>query len=175
VKVKNETDYRTDDLRKILRRCIVECGMNPKRYRIRIYKSRTHRVTGRAPLHGRSLRIGIPCIANWYSPEAEAHETRELDVGAVERIARTAIHEIGHNQGLMHRDWASKYRVREKYKDEPLKLSREERSAALKQKRADHARGMADKYEREIRRKQKFLKKWRSKIRYYEKRKAAAR
>jgi len=62
MKIKNETHWRTDDLKKILRAAILAEGMDPnERWSIRIYYGRrTNDTSGYAYYHSRTFRIGLP-------------------------------------------------------------------------------------------------------------------
>jgi hypothetical protein len=101
----------------------------------------------------------------------------------VRRFARVFEHEVLHNKGVRHREMTPSQRNC----DEPLpkwaeglvirlKEPKAKRSAADKvAEREQHAREMLAAYERKQKRVATLLKKWKAKVRYYERRAAAKR
>lgn len=101
----------------------------------------------------------------------------ELPEEIMLRVARTLAHEVQHNKGERHREmtkscqlpveWAhtliSKgFRIRRAPQPKP-KPKRD-----LQAERQAHAEKMLAKHESDLRRKAKLVKKWRTKVRYYE-------
>lgn len=104
----------------------------------------------------------------------------------VRRFARVFEHEVHHTKGAQHKEmtqhqrdcdlplpeWAEGLEIR--LKPEPAKLSVAERTAQRIAERETHAREMLALYETKAKRTATLLKKWRTKVRYYERQTAKA-
>ncbi len=171
LKIVNETDYQTADLRRFLAVGFREEGVDFKeswgRYVVEFYRPRGC-VAGQALYHSTWMRLAL------YNSDGE------LAPAQVVRLAQVFVHELAHNRGLRHKEmtysseidvpWAAGLRVRRKVvKPKPVRDVQAERQT--------HAEKMLAEHDAKLKREQKLVKKWRQKVRYYgrvfEQRKAA--
>lgn len=161
LKITNETDYRTSDLRRFLTIGFREEGVNLKeewgRYVIKFYRPRGS-LAGQAQYNIRWMRLALR--------DSEG----ELSPNQITRLAQVFVHELGHNRGEKHRDmvssgtlpvpWAEGLRIRKKVvKPKPKR--------DIVAERAEHAAKMLRQHETKLRREEKLVKKWAQKVKYY--------
>jgi len=174
LKLLNETRYSTRDLRRLFLAGMKAIGATqPKTVRV-TYARIGSGIGGRA-VYGQQLEHGgtIEGRQVWlYLDRGGSHKPVDLGV--------TIYHELLHSLGWRHRqmapdssfplDWVDGLPLRF---TEPAKRTRAEIAAGLVAKRDARARARVAQLEAEIVRKQKLLRKWRDKVRYYDKRAAA--
>jgi hypothetical protein len=179
VKVVNETGYNTNDLRKICRAAAIAMGVKqPKKVEIKHTRQRPW-VHGRARYGNRSYEgynvwLWIP--QKPVDPEKLAQS-----------VARVMAHEFMHSLGVNHKDmtkdqkyccqsapWAEGLVLRKKDQKEKPKETAAQRGARLREERAEHARDMLRKATTRLKRAKTIEKKWRERVRYYEKAMAKA-
>jgi len=180
MKIRNLTKYRTDDLRKFMYWVAKQEGYESsytKRLRVTVVPARRWH-TGEAPLGGSSIFIRIPKPDRLNKP----------------RLAALVAHEMRHNhqrRGTTYVAYSTERNMRgsgrysgrgespERYwpEAETLELRLVEPKAKkvkTPHDRAEEGRAKAAKkvveYERKMKRMENLLKKWRKKLRYYEKR-----
>jgi len=169
IRVDNQTRYRTADLVKFFRAILIEAGCNVREnwYITVVYaRERYHKgyVRGLAYLNSRSFIMKIPF----------AWDTIEDDPKKLEQFAQIAHHEIDHCLGLEHKDMCHSSQIattawqgcRIEKQPEAKKPTVDDRVA----KREATAKKRVVELERKIKRNAKLLKKWKAKVRYYEKR-----
>lgn len=175
----NKTDWRSDDLRKIIIAGLKHEG---------VWTPRGHyyvRVT-----YGRRGPCSTGGYGYYHRPEFSLHPPKRSDVeemspSMVIDLARVIMHEVGHNKGMMHdemaalRDldttWCSGMRVRRRV---PRRVTTDERVEA----RANKVNAKIEEIESKLelmkareKRLRKRLTHWRRKQRYYTKRAARPR
>lgn len=152
--IKNNTNYRTCDLRKLFIECMKREGVN--QCNLSVEKSKRHYVHGKARLN--SIRVAM------YLPKgSEKHKNS---------IARVFIHELGHNLGLRHKEmlpiwdidcsWAEGFDLR-------TKEIKPKKQRDLVKERYEKTMGKVKEYETKLKRNKTLLKKWNKKLKYYEK------
>jgi hypothetical protein len=188
MKIINNTHWNTSDLRKIFSACTREVirreGRRPvllDQY-VRVKKTKKW-VTGRAWYHTGSIHMLIPSVEKvgdgmWYATIDQM----------IRSIARIFIHEIGHNLGVRHTKARGTYRltieqhfsewIAEEFADGryPLGWSppvKKVQTAPLQEQRYAKAVVNLKRAETRLKRAQTIAKKWRTKVRYYERALAA--
>jgi len=168
MKIENKTHYQTNDLKKLFTACIKRNDKDEgkiyryrKNLKIEVVNSRYGYFTGHA-WYGGPMRLRIP-------------KTIKSEF-AVMQMAWLFTHEFLHVRSYSHKkmakndmrfhpedwEWAKKYQVRAKeLKSKPKR--------DLRMERYGHAVEMLKKYERQMKRTENLLKKWRDKKAYYEK------
>jgi hypothetical protein len=181
--IKNSTPWRTEDLRKLFRRCIreVERVEQPsksfhqinKYYRWDILNG-NHRwgFWGRASLNGYWMMIKI---GTRQSSNEEYGD--EMPLENKKQLARTIIHEYYHNLGFKNQDrnnyrsdftkewnvdWVSEYPIRKK------EIAKQE-SVDIKFQRYQRAIENLRRAETRLKRAKTLYKKWLNKVKYYSK------
>ena len=165
LKIVNETDYRTADLRKFLAVGLREEGVGPVirdwccGYRVKFYRMSERRRGGYGYYNSRNMALGLYDSASVMTPEQ------------VTALPRVFVHELGHNRGLRHKEmaayatlpvsWAEGLAVRKK-----IVAPKPKRDVQAKRQR--RAEKMLAEHEAKLKREQKLVKKWRQKVRYYE-------
>ncbi len=167
MKIINQTDYETSDLRAIIRRCAAMTLEAEKRRRVVVtvtYARQRHGASGCATIGGRhaTLRItrdhprpdSLACLA--------VHEFRHLNGWNHSRMKATYS-----SEDVARYAWANSMGVRVKEpKIRPTQADKASDALA-------HARMMFARSLTRLKRAQTLSKKWRTKIRYYERRMAA--
>ncbi len=169
IEIDNNTKFRTDDLRKFFRAILLEAGCDIREFwhiSVIYVHERIHKgfVRGHAYLNSRNFEIKIPSI--WGTIENSEPRLKQL--------AQIIHHEVDHCLGLEHSEMCASGAIvttawqglQIRRQTEPKKITMDDRAA----KREATARKKVIKLEREIKRKSKLLKKWKTKVRYYEKR-----
>jgi hypothetical protein len=102
LRVVNETSYRTEDLRTLIRACLRHCGASSER-KVTVVYSRRPRCsgTGQLPVGGEEgWRIRLRLSRPRYLDAERGRDERWLLLSA----ARVLEHEVGHTLGLRHRE-----------------------------------------------------------------------
>lgn len=187
--IKNETDYSTRDLRKLVLRAIKAEADFPKdwkwdRYVVRIAYSRRAGISGYGYYNSRNFCLKLPRPKMLVLRVNQQQYPYELSPESITRLAQVAIHEIGHNLGLRHAEmidsskidvsWAAGLRVQLNMKPAQARIPGQDKRRQNAEKREAKARAHVDRLEREIKRKQKLLRKWKNKVRYYDRKKDKA-
>jgi hypothetical protein len=180
IKVVNETDYNTNDLRKICRVAAQAMGCKQPKHVLIKYTQRWKRwVHGRArygdrTYEGRQVWLWIPKYPDDSSKLPKS-------------VAQVAAHEFMHSLGVHHGDmtkaqkncrqeaeWSNGLVLRKKEQRQKPKETATQRGARLREERAAHARDMLKKAATRLKRAKTIEKKWRDKVRYYERTEAKA-
>jgi len=181
MKVVNETHWRTDHLRRFLY-AVGREELEPedlRRLHVRVIYGR-----------GRHYRYGSTGGYAWYnSTQMVLKMPQEIVISYTRRsLAMTIAHEMAHCRGMQHRDMRDSPRYSfvdgwwERYawandlpleKKAPKKKKPRLTGEALAAERAEHFRGLLAQWETRAKRAATAIKKYRAKIRYYERRVAA--
>lgn len=188
--IHNKTDYRKDDLRKITLACMKHLGIDPDKRHVAHFEHRRstrHYISGYAYLNTGSFWIKIPKRLAYYekgawNPTKVAHDA--LPAKIVRYLAAVIMHELQHCMGFNHDEMANIYD--DAYTaDCPWIADMQVRRAGLERKAANPVdnreatarRRLAQAEERiknlasQTKRANTILKKWRAKVKYYDKRK----
>lgn len=167
MKVANETQYSTQDLRKFFLQGLKAMGAETNKVIRVVYSKRGahwgYASYGDSCFQGRSILMSVP--------------KGKLDLLD---FARVFEHEVSHNLGLRHKEMSEEVRrcVQEVTWHEGLQVRWEERAPKPKldhvARREEKARRMAVKWERKLGIARRMYRKWSAKVRYYERRKTAA-
>jgi len=170
--LKNNTRYRTQDLRKLFLECMRREGM--QRARVTVNYSKRGRVHGRAWFNTILSEMFLPkSFTKWVEGKGYVREQiKEFTPEQVEDIAQVFRHELGHNLGLKHEDmvccwhidcsWARGFVVR-------LKEQKPAKRRDLVQERYLKAVRKVKEFECKVKRSKTLLDKWSRKVSYYEK------
>jgi hypothetical protein len=177
VRLTNKTNWRSDHIRAFVQRCL-EAEMEPhqrKKIRVLVKYRRQYGSGGRAYL-GHSQRMHATHMT-LYLPKEGAQDKIAL--------AHTIVHEIGHLQGLQHRDMQSNPGVSRKYMygvgyqelykwAEELPLEREAEVEPVKPSSLDKFKKKLEAAEKKLAKAEKrekaaikLRKKWEAKVKYY--------
>lgn len=184
-KLKNDTIWDSNDLRKLFRMVCEQEGYYPSTIEVITSRAQTHcrplRVTGLGGIGYGWLRLGIPCRQVHHIYDEQKHrftrsteELKELSGPYVKRIAQVLAHEIAHNRGVREHSTMlcssqldinkeiEKIVIHKKpVKTKPKRNIRQERyNSALKKQKM---------YESKIKRYTNLMKKWGKKVKYYKK------
>jgi len=173
MRIKNETNYQTNDLLKFISAGIRAMGCEKNKI-VRVASSHQRKHWGCAPYgyktpsggwsEGSRLMFSLP------SPK---------DLNLAE-FARVVEHEIAHNMGLRHGEmddntrycngpmpeWAKGLQIRVKEKNRKAKRP-------IVEVNEERARAALEKWENRLKQAQRFARKWRKRVRYYDRKKAA--
>lgn len=175
----NKTKYRDDDLRKIMREACAHAGVAAKEVRFRIHPGKLH-IRGRATLASRrssliwgTCTMSIPPFDLW-GPGRHGERERTESKWVTE-VCQVALHEAMHLAGVRHKDmteeqlycqmpvpWAADLQLRTK--EEPVTVSREERTAAARADRLEHAQAMLAKAVTRSKRAKTIETKWKRRV-----------
>lgn len=190
LKVFNQTDYRTSDLKKLFKECMKKEGVNKCQVFVEYGKSKkdgrymhfdekkkksVSQIHARARLNGFTVwvyfpKYGYDCFNRW--EVKDKFVIKEFEPYYLVEVAQIFSHELHHNLGLNHKDmidwdkincdWAKSFVIRKKeVKEKPKK--------DLKFARYEKAVAKVQDYESKLRRIKNLLKKWQNKAKYYEK------
>ncbi len=165
MRVFNKTEYRTDDLKKFFRAGIRALSASPKLW-IHVYPTRGNpRTHGRAGFNSNWVEMWIP--------RSEDLRGLPFDLATIARIFE---HELYHHMGVEHKDmteevnyamgelpkWAQGLPIRPK----PTKSAPSVEDKVMG--KLIHARDLLKTWETKSRRVATGLKKWKRRVRYYE-------
>jgi hypothetical protein len=181
--VENTTRYSTMDIKRIVRGCVERLVEWPAWRGVRVYvkyKRRWSCVAGRGYLGGDGIFLYMQRWAFFRGENNAAYDTEQFQHSA-EDLAHTVFHELEHNLGKTHKDigsydtaWAASLPLRhlgtrkpkvEIDKDTPTYV----RWELVRKRREAHAREMLQRYEKKLKRTEALIRKWRKRVRYYEK------
>lgn len=172
IEIDNKTWFNSSDIRQIVKAALKAEGIDRRTYLVQVrYSRRSGEIGGLGWYHLNRIKMTVPKY-QWTE-----NLLWQFTPDRVKTFAQVMVHEFGHNLGLRHKEmcgvsdidvsWCEGMQIR--ISDPPKKETSEERSA----KREAKARVKVQELEREIKRKQNLLKKWKTKVRYYDKKKAA--
>ncbi len=163
----NRSHWDTEDLRRI-----ITAGLDARvgawtSWSVTVKTARGGHIRGWAWLHTTRLQLTIPRPLN---------EESVLSHDSVITLARVLLHEIDHNLGLGHRAMCKWYKIdvpwAEKLLAEGLQIHCKEAAPKIvvdvRLKRSEHARAMLVRHERALKRQQTIVRRWRAKVKYYE-------
>ena len=178
MKIENKTHYQTNDLKKLFTICMTQNEKlegpykRKKNLRITIGYSRYNYYSGNA-YYGGPMKLRVPKNTRHYQRiNGKWEKTEGLDVS---ELAWLFTHEFMHVRFYGHKQmakndmhfhaeewqWANKYPIR--IKEPKVKPKRD-----LRVERYKHAVEMVKKHEKQLKRTEGLLKKWRDKKAYYE-------
>jgi hypothetical protein len=175
MKIVNETKWATGDLKALTLAVLKHSGQSaPRMLIVRTSKGYVH---GRAPLNSRhNVKMFIPRTMKTtkvMGSDGRSFQTAEVQREfPVESYAQVLIHEVGHNDGLNHKEMASigKIPIPEAIlamKVEP-KASKPKPRVDYVAKRRLHALVMLRWYEGRLKRTEQAVKRWARKVKYYQ-------
>lgn len=176
----NKTQFRDDDLRAILREACKHAGVAAKRVVFRACVGKLHirgRATiapsGRSSLYSGSCTMWIPKFEIWGPGRHGQRERTEREW--VTEVCQVMLHEAMHLAGVRHADmtdeqryckmavpWSDRHQLRRK--EQPTETPREERMAAARAGRLEHARTMLAKARTRLKRASTIEKKWQRRV-----------
>lgn len=182
MKTKNKTAYDTRYLRKLFMACEKQIRYVYMSYadksiyafhenrHVTIQHSKNRRVGGYAYYNSGTIVMKIPPpVGTYYG------NTRENAVSA-RHVAQVYLHEIGHNLGLKHKQQISSHKLNADFwPDEtlPLKQIKTKPKRNVVDERAKKAHLKLVEWQKKLNKAKTFVKKYRRKVKYYEKKKAA--
>ena len=190
LKISNTTDYRKDDLRKLTLKCMHHLGIDPdKPHHVRFEHRRStrHTCSGYAYLHTGNFWIKIPKRLGYHVKgqwETDKVTPNALPRNLVRDVAAVIMHELQHCMGLNHDEMASTYdpeyladcpwvddmQLRRAGLDRKVASPVDNRETNARYRQAQAVQRIAN-LESQIKRANTILKKWNTKVRYYDKRK----
>lgn len=169
LKIINETKWSTADLRKFILAALKEVTGGWKGTYTVIVKNHFGRNLGYGRYHQQWMIIRFPTA-------------KKDDVCPIDWLKQTVHvidHEYDHNRGLEHREMISRYVRYDKdvsWVDRFVEAGNSIRSTIKAKpvvdkqaKRAEHAKKMLAEHEAKLKREQKLVRKWKQKVKYYEK------
>jgi len=166
MKITNKTDYDTQYLRQLFIACEKHEGTNHKYRKVEILNKKGGGVSGRAWIRSRYVNMYLPSY------------NRGMDSANAHSVAQVYIHEVGHNLGLRHKDMASVSSIDVSWlpnESTPLKKSKIGKpKPSIIEIRARRAQKKLDEWTKKLNRAKNLVKKYRTKVKYYEKKKAAS-
>lgn len=175
LKVLNETDWNSADLRRLIMFAMRSMGIRKDRHVTVTYGTRgrrQHQIGGFAALSGYTSTMLIP----------KAFMGRDLAPAEVQQFAQVMVHEFQHNAGAMHKDMPKWWRLEVawsagkviRWKEPKQRQQKVAASpAALIEKRAAHTRTMLKRAKTRVKRAETLLKKWEKRMRYYTRKEGA--
>jgi len=166
----NKTQYRDDDLRTIMHAACKAAGVALKFLKLTVVSSRLGAVSGYAyfPRGPRGFTTTLSARLRVPTPD-------HLKPDSVTRIAQVALHEAMHLAGARHKNmteeqyycrmpvpWATEMQLR--IKEAPVAVPREERMAAARGDRLEHAQKMLAKAQTRLKRAVTIEKKWKRRV-----------
>ncbi len=161
IKIRNNTHWSTRDLRRFITRCAKQEGIKTAYMTIVYNRCIDVWVSGNASCPGWNVKIKLP-----------SYSVDQID------LAHTIAHEFAHNRGVTHRQMTGDPyyrrvgRWREIYawaQDLPLtKISPKAKARPSVDAKLAHAQAMLARATSRIKRASTILRKWKLKVRYYE-------
>lgn len=178
MKIINKTNYDTRYLRSLFIKCEKHEGTNYKYREVEVRYSHSWRVGGYAYYNSRYIVMKLPKRHTIKISEYYTGKKREEEQGAwSQRVAQTYIHEVGHNLGLHHKDMPNSSMIDVSWLSDELlplkKLKATKPKPNIIEVRANHAQNKLDEWNKKLIRAKTFVKKYRKKVKYYEKKMAA--
>ena len=171
MKIKNDTNYSTREIRKIFMACEKHEGTNYQYRNVRVIPCRGRRVHGYAWYNSNSVVIKLP-------KRPITSQDKDSYAASIHRLAQVYIHEIGHNQNLRHSEMANWWDIDVSFVGDdgfiPLKAIKSKPKKSAVEKREDNAIKKLEEWTKKLNRAKTFVKKYKTKVKYYEKRKAAS-
>jgi len=184
-KVVNKTQWDSKTLRSFLRECIKQDnkvertpGLYLTKHSIKIQVGNTNSsnsYSGRAWVGGITwsnkpditLKIPSVYVFNYFNEINKREDPIELDM---KRLARLMIHELQHTRGFRHKQMADSYDLNWVDKWMPIKqeIKVPKATISVKEKRYKHSKEKLIEVRQRIKRLQTSEKKWKRKVRYYE-------
>jgi len=167
LKIDNRTEYSTQDLRRFFLAGLTAGGAEGYRHVVVVYSRTQH--------HGRASIGGNCGQGSWITMYAPAMGKLDLL-----KFAQVFDHEVAHTMGVRHKDMAEDllYCEHKPTWHEGLEI-RHVAPAKPKVDRAaqreERARKNLVEWERRLKRAQTFVRKWRAKVRYYDRKRAAGK
>jgi len=184
LRIENKTHWSTKDLRKLFLRCMKERGVYGKwnRYWLKVSYSKGWRhIMGYGKCDGPWVHILLPGPRK-NGGENTTKELQEFGSGSILRVVQILLHEIDHNLGLHHEDmcrssqieapWAVTGNYSIAWNDPKVKVKKakeEKPTTTLQERRAANAEKKLKEWEAKQKRAALRVKKWRAKVRYYDK------
>ena len=103
--IKNETNWNTEDLRKLFSECCSRMGIENSHRVVTVKNERGHGLQsgGHAYLNSNLITILLPMKVWQVGIDGQRTEMKIESLNPVE-LAQTFMHEAGHNEGLQHED-----------------------------------------------------------------------
>lgn len=175
MKIENRTQWRMDDVRKIVTAGFQANSFDGSNTKVLVKYWRGHTL-GRATLDGRRMTLFLR------GPSSTDLTNRAYTPGLVRQLAGTINHEIAHLRGLGHREMdLASFKTPEATKwIEGLELRLQERPIAMLvetriRERQEHALRMLAKAERKLKIATTVYRRWKTKVAYYECRQTATK
>ncbi len=179
IQIINKTTFRDDDLRAIMRVACKCAGVAAKKVVFRVSPGKLH-IRGRATLPRQrtaliwgTCTMRIPPFRLWGPGRHGEREHTEREW--ITEVCQVALHEAMHLAGVRHKDmteeqhycrmavpWSAQMQLRTK--EAPATVPREERMAADRSNRLEHAQSMLRKAETRAKRANTILKKWERRV-----------
>jgi len=166
MKIKNKTDYNTQFLRRLFMVCEKHEGTEGKGRVVMVEKTWRAGIHGKAWYNSGFVTIYLP--PGKYGPHSST-------------LVQIYIHEVGHNLGLHHKDMIDWWSINTSWLPNdlncpiPLKVSKPPKPKPnIVEVRTAKAHKKLDEWEHKLSRAKTFVKKYRTKVRYYEKKMAAS-
>lgn len=168
MRIQNNTKYSTADLRKFFNAGLTHMGADRDKW-ISVFYSKSRHVHGRACIGG---SFGAGTWIEMWLPRGP----HPLDLTSVARVFE---HEVAHSLGVRHEDMDVDVRVcrQSVMWHEGLTIGVVEATKTKVDhvaRREAHARRMLERWERKLKLAKTRFSKWSTKVRYYERRAAAA-
>jgi hypothetical protein len=179
IKLTNKTSFRDDDLRKIMHEACARAGVAAKWIVFRVNPGKLH-IRGRATIANQrssliwgTCTMRIPKFEIWGPGRHGERERTERNW--ITEICQVALHEAMHLAGVRHKDmteeqyycrmpvpWAAEMQLRAK--EVAPAVPREERMAAARGDRLEHAQAMLAKAQTRSKRAATIEKKWKRRV-----------
>lgn len=174
MKVTNQTGYETRYLRKLCLACERHAGSNPKYRRVYFYKTKG-KMRGRAGINANWIEIWLPQTSlQWEDGIGSklVHKAAEPDT---KELCRIYLHELDHNLGIRdHKDMEHWWNIKvnfwpdETIPRKPIKEVTPKPKQDVILQRYEKAKKKELEYLKKLKRTLQLTKKWKAKVRYYE-------
>ena len=166
MKIRNKTGYSTRDLSKIFRACEKHEGTKHKYRIVDVVYSKSGYVSGRATVgdsisNGRWIKMRIP------KPERAGNNL-------VRSVARVYIHELMHNYGQRHSEMQDVYCMDVSFIDgfklDFAPVEKKKKQRPTNEDKLAKVEKLLDKWTKQQKKCATYIKKYKKKVRYYERR-----